>query len=91
MEFERLAKDFKEVFDREGFTWKIDGELTVPSEQDILDTLNQMAAHMDEHPDGTQMELGHLIFIKSGRFVDVYMHHGTIERPNEQSNTEPVL
>ncbi|AST15426.1 hypothetical protein SEA_SAMISTI12_241 [Streptomyces phage Samisti12] len=69
----------------------IDGALTVPSEQDILDTLNQMADRLDEYPDGTQMELGHLIFIKTGRLIDVYLHHGTIERQDEQPPTEPVL
>ncbi len=91
MEFEGLAKQFKAVFDDRKYQWKIDGTLTVPSEQDILDTLKEMAERMSTLPDGTQMELGHIIFIKAGSLIDVYLHHGTVERHNEQPDTEPVL
>ncbi|QDH94062.1 hypothetical protein SEA_EVY_228 [Streptomyces phage Evy] len=91
MDYEELAKRFKPVFDENQYKWSMDGFLTVPSEQDILDTLKQMAKHLESTPDGTWMELGHLILIKNGRFTDVYLHHGAVERQDEQPNTEPVL
>ena len=36
MEFEGLAKEIKAVFDDKGYTWKVDGVSTVPTESDIL-------------------------------------------------------
>lgn len=78
MDYEKLAKKFKPVFDENKYEWMIDGVLTVPSEQDILDTLQEMAKQIESTPDGTWMELGHLIIIKTGSFIDVYLHHGTV-------------
>ncbi|QNN98450.1 hypothetical protein SEA_LILMARTIN_242 [Streptomyces phage LilMartin] len=87
---EKLAKEFKKVFDDKDYQWMIGGVLTSPSEQDILDTLKQMAERISKEPDGTWMELGHFIFIKTGGLIDVYLHHETIKEQNEQPNTESV-
>ncbi|QRI46185.1 hypothetical protein SEA_CURSIVE_242 [Streptomyces phage Cursive] len=91
MELKRLAKEFKEVFDEKQYHWRIDDTLTVPSERDILDTLEQVVERIAKEPSGTWVELGRLIFIKTGSLIDVYLHHGTIERQDEQPPTEPVL
>ncbi|WNN95555.1 hypothetical protein SEA_WATERMOORE_237 [Streptomyces phage Watermoore] len=91
MELKGLAKEFKGVFDEKGYQWMIGGVLTVPSERDILDTLEQVVERIAKEPSGTWVELGRLIFIKTGSLIDVYLHHGTIERQDEQPPTEPVL
>jgi hypothetical protein len=91
MDYEAISGELSKVFKDKGYTWKVDGVLTVPSQQDILETLEEMVRQLEHVPSGTWMELGHLILIKTGRFIDVYMHHGTVERQDEQPNEEPVL
>lgn len=90
MEFKGLAKEVKTIFDDKGYTWTVDGLSTVPTERDILETMEQMAKRLSEEPDGSWLELGRLIFIKTGSLIDVYVLHGTV-RNNEQPNQEPVL
>lgn len=90
MDFNAISGELSKVFKDKGYTWRVDGSLTVPSQQDILETLEEMARQLEHVPSGTWMELGHLILIKTGRFIDVYMHHGTVERQDEQPD-EPVL
>jgi biotin synthase-like enzyme len=90
VEFKELAKEIKEVFDKKGYTWKVAEVSTVPTEHDILETMQQMAKRLDQEPDGSWLELGRLIFIKTGSLIDVYVLHGTV-RNNEQPTQEPVL
>lgn len=90
MEFKELAKEVKAVFDEKGYTWTVDGFSTVPTEGDILDTMEKMAKRLNEEPDGSWIELGRLIFVRTGSLIDVFVLHGTV-RNNEQSNQEPVL
>jgi hypothetical protein len=90
MEFKELAKEIKKVFDAKQYEWRIDGILSIPTELDIRQTMEEMAKQLANVPDGTWMELGRLIFIKSGKLIDVYVHHAAIEE-NEQANKEPVL
>lgn len=90
MDFSAISGELSKVFKDKGYTWRVDGVLTVPSQQDILETLEEMTERLIHEPSGSWMELGHLILIRTERFVDVYMHHGTVERHNEQPN-EPVL
>lgn len=90
MEYKALARELKSVFDKKGYQWKIDGVLTSPSKEDILETMMMMAERLEGEPSGTWLELGHLIFIKTEGFIDVYMHHGTVERQDEQATTEPM-
>lgn len=91
MDYEAISRELSKIFKDKGYTWRVDGVLTVPSQQDILETLEEMVRQLEHVPSGTWMELGHLILIKTGRFIDVYMHHGTVERQDEQPNEEPVL
>lgn len=90
MEFERLAKEIKTVFDEKKYTWTVDGLSTVPTERDILETMEKMAQRLMQEPDGSWLELGRLIFIRTGSLIDVYVLHGTV-RNNEQPNEESVL
>ena len=90
MEFEGLAKEIKAVFDDKGYTWKVDGVSTVPTESDILETMKQMAKRLEKEPNGSWLELGRLIVVRTGSLNDVYVLHGTV-RNNEQPTQEPVL
>lgn len=83
MDFKDLARELKAVFDTKGYTWNIDGVLTVPTELDILETMEQMAKHLVDEPDGTWLELGRLIYIKTGNHIDVYVLHGTVNQSKE--------
>lgn len=80
MDFKELSRELKQVFDEKGYTWNIDGVLTVPSESDILETMEKMAEHLADEPDGTWLELGRLIYIKTGEHLDVYVLHATINQ-----------
>jgi hypothetical protein len=83
MDFKELAGELKAVFDAKGYTWNIDGALTIPSELDILDTMTEMARQLESVPSGTWMELGRLIFIKTGEHLDVYVLHATINQSKD--------
>lgn len=78
MDLKELARELKTVFDEKGYTWKIDGVSTVPSEHDILETMEQMVKHIADEPSGTWLELGRLIYIKTDDKIDVYVLHATI-------------
>lgn len=91
MDYEVLSRELGKVFKDKGYTWRVDGVLTVPSQQDILETMREVDERLATEPSGTWLELGHLIFIKTESFIDVYMHHGTVERQDEQPTEEPVL
>lgn len=88
MEYKSLARELETIFRRRQWKWKVDGELIVPTRDDILETLELMHARLADEPSGTWLELGHMILIKTNGLMDVYMHHGTVERQDEQPNTE---
>lgn len=59
-----------------GWTWRVGGELIVPSEDDIAKTLDRMKEVLYTEPDGTQMELGRLIMRKDAEGYEVYVYLG---------------
>lgn len=83
MDFKELARELKTVFDDKGYTWNIDGVLTIPSEPDILETMEQMVKHIADEPSGTWLELGRLIYIKTDDKIDVYVLHGTVNQSKD--------
>ncbi len=83
MEYQKLSREIKTIFDRRGYRWKIDGVLTSPSKEDILETMRMMDERLANEPSGTWLELGHLIFIKTAGLMDVYVHMGTVEKNND--------
>ncbi len=83
MEFEGLAKDIHDIFQLKQYRWKIDGELVVPTFEDIFDTIEEVLKVMQFNSDGTRFEVGRLIFQKTGDMVDIYVLQGTIQYNSE--------
>ena len=63
------------IVDR-GIHWKIDGELKTPSEDDVARVLDKMRETLYASDDNDQIEIGHLIGIKTEHGLDIYLHIG---------------
>lgn len=65
-----------EIFEENDYRWSINGELIVPSADDLTETLDQLVNRIKDEPDFTQIELGRLIVKKAGDKYGVYVHIG---------------
>lgn len=94
MELEGLAKNIHDIFLLKQYKWKIDGELVVPTYEDVFDTIEEVLKAMRFNPDGARFEVGRLIFQKTSDMVDIYVLQGTIqynsedEMDSEESNNQ---
>lgn len=79
-----LAQRLASLFEERQYTWKIDGQLSVPSENDIQDVIDEAQNRLKTKPMGTWLEIGRLIFVKSPDNLDVYVLFESI-------STEPLL
>lgn len=64
-------------FTEKGWTWKLKGgKVVVPSEQDVLDALDEAARQLHTAPVGSTLQVGRLIIEKKHLGHDVYMFVG---------------
>lgn len=85
MEHEQLAGELRSLFAQKGYKWRVDGRLKSVTKADILELTKEVEQRMANEPDGTWYEVGRLIFIKEAGFIDVYAHHGSIEKNNAET------
>lgn len=79
-----IAERLASLFEERQYRWKIDGQLSVPSQKDIQDVIDEAQSRLLTEPVGTWLEIGRLIFIKSPANLDIYVLF-------ESLTTEPVL
>jgi hypothetical protein len=84
MEQEDLARRLSHIFEDKQYKWKIDGNLVVPSYEDLLLTIEKIKETLDNEPEGTWLESGRLIFIKTVAGLDVYVLQGTLDEPQSK-------
>jgi hypothetical protein len=83
MEPERLAEELLSLFSKKGYQWKVGGELILPEKEDFELTIKSVKDLLGNEPDGTRLEVGRLIFQKTGDKLDVYVLQGTIQYDSE--------
>lgn len=67
-------KKIANFYKKEGYQWKFQEGLRVPTEQDIDDVIGKAMDALSAEPDNTQLEVGRLVVMKrNGRF-EVYVH-----------------
>lgn len=72
-----IEQIISEWFTNRGWTWRLKGDRVVtPSEQDVLDALDEAAKQLQTHPVGTQLQVGRLIIEKKHTGHDVYVYVG---------------
>ncbi len=82
-----MLNDIFNQFVKNSWTWKIAGELNIPTLDDIKKTLDAMKKRLYDEPNGSQMELGRLIMIKDDTNIhSVYMYVGDYEGENDDNN-----
>lgn len=86
MESTDLANYLVTVFNDLGYQWHFKGAgMVTPNEHDMQLTLDKAVEVLygkDEHPVGTKLEVGRLMFVKEDTGVDVYVLAGTINSSN---------
>jgi len=83
MEAEQLARELSHIFEERGYQWRVEGELITPDYDDLLLTIKSIEERLENEPDGTWLETGRLIFIKSDG-LDVYVLQGTLESTKDK-------
>jgi hypothetical protein len=83
MEAEQLARELSHIFEDKQYQWRVEGELITPDYDDLLLTIKSVEDRLKDEPDGTWLETGRLIFIKSDS-LDVYVLQGTIESTKDR-------
>lgn len=64
--------------------WRIDGELVLPTEEQLKEVIDRCVVRLYAEPEGAQIEVGHLIVKKrAGGLHDVFLHYGTIGEEDE--------
>lgn len=89
----RTASELAKFFKEKQYKWRINDRLKVPSEADMLDTLEGIRSRLENEPVGTWLETGRLIVLKEDKTYDVYVLHAQLEQEStdEQPTTDPVL
>jgi hypothetical protein len=81
-----ISEELATYFLVHDYKWKFDYGLANPDASDIDKALDRVQLIMDTHEDGTQLEVGHLMFKKRAGVIDVFVHAGTIGENNEDSD-----
>jgi hypothetical protein len=64
--------------------WRIDGELVIPTEEQLQEVIDKAVERLYAEPDGAQLEVGHLIVKRRNQdLYDVFVRYGTIGDTNE--------
>ena len=74
-----LQDNLKVIFDQNGYTWRINGELQSPTADDIQKTIDkavQVLSKEDATASTPQLEIGGLIIQLNDGHYDVYVHIG---------------
>lgn len=74
-----LADQLALLFEARGYTWKIGGESTVPSSDDIQKVIEKAVETLDKTgSDDIELETGRLIFRRYAGHTDLYVYFGSI-------------
>lgn len=72
-----IEQTISEWFRKNGWTWRLrGGKIVQPTEQDVLDALDQAAKQLSDQPVGTILQVGRLAIERTTRGHDVYMFVG---------------
>ncbi len=67
-----------QIFQKQGYTWKIDGEPKQPTKEQLEDALNAMMMNLLENPDASQISMGRVMLVRSEQHFDVYVNVGEL-------------
>lgn len=74
-----MYAELESLFIRNGWTFKVDGELKVPSDEDIETVLDELVSKIVDEPRGTQIEFSHFVVRKTTEtHYDLFVHFGEL-------------
>jgi hypothetical protein len=73
-----IAESLADVFERNEWTWTVDGKPVVPGQKLITKALDTAVKALYDEPDSTQIEIGRMIIRKQLKTFDVYIYAGEI-------------
>lgn len=85
---DEICEELAHWFLVHNYEWKFDYGKGNPDAEDIRAVINRAMQLLVLEDTDTRLEVGRLIFMKDAKLglVDVYVHAGTIEEKNEDSN-----
>lgn len=72
----RASEAVQRVLSSGGQRWKIDGQMVLPTESQIEDTIDSMVDTLISNPEASQIEVGGVIVARLEGHFDIYVRVG---------------